>query len=221
MAARRQLQKKRYSAHSGQQKVGRTINKQKDIAVPRKWKGAFKAAVKKYPYLDSLTRRKRALMCEIGVSDFPEKHIRVVDISQNKARTQLVSGYMPCITPKGEKYLTDRRRPLLGVEAMRLQGMWLEPSDPRIHDMSDSLLRDLAGNAFEQSCFAAVLWCTLVFYAKMHHRRTAAGMQPRTPIYLPDPMLEKCEDDDDVRTEVLGEGRDQGNSSVVSQHKTD
>ena len=99
--------------------------------------------------------------------------------------------------------------------------MWLELGNPKIHDMSDSLLRDLAGNAFEQSCFAAVLWCTLVFYAKMHHRRTAAGMQPRTPIYLPDPMLEKCEDDDDVRTEVLGEGRDQGNSSVVSQHKTD
>ena len=34
-------------------------------------------------------------------------------------------------------------------------------------------------------------------------------------------MLEKCEDDDDVCTEVLGGGHDQGNSSVVSQHKTD
>ena len=144
-----------------------------------------------------------------------------MDISQNKARTNLVSGYALCITPKGEKYLTDRCRPLLGVEATRLQGMWLEPGDPRIRDTSDSLLRDLAGNAFEQSCFAAVLWCTLVFYAKMHRRRTAAGTQPWTPTYLPDPMLENPEDDDDVRTEVLGGGRDQGNNSVVSQHKTD
>ena len=144
MAARRQLQKKRYAAASVKQQVGRTIEKQRDIAVQKKWKTAFKAAVKKYPYLDTLTTRKRALMCAIGVSAFPEKQIRVVDISQNKARTNLVSGYVPCITPKGEKYLTDRCRPLLGVEALRLQGMWLEPGNPQIHDMSDSLLRDLA-----------------------------------------------------------------------------
>lgn len=129
---------------------------------------------------------------------FPEHKARAVDLSQNFNFTELAP-YVPCLTPRGEKYITSRCRPLLGLESLRLQGLWVgDESDPEdfYAGMSEALLKDLAGNAFESSCFAAAFWCTLRLNACVHRLQE--------PIQIPRTLAPELEDgpesDSDVRT---------------------
>ncbi|GAB1316218.1 hypothetical protein MFIFM68171_06428 [Madurella fahalii] len=82
----------------------------------------------------------------------------VVDVSQNVDRTiklpargdrtstpNLNLGIIGCITPSGMPIVTDRSRPVTGIEALALQGM---PVDELVlATETQSQLRDLAGNA--------------------------------------------------------------------------
>ena len=66
--------------------------------------------------------------------------------------------YLPTLVPNGIFWLVGRGRPLLGMEAVRLQGC--DPSmlpglRPESHD--SAFLMDLAGNAFCVYQFCA--WC--------------------------------------------------------------
>ena len=171
---------------------------QKRVGVSSGWKKAFKEGARSEPYLRTLTRRKRSLLYRIGVKHFPEHKARAVDLSQNFNFTELAP-YVPCLTPRGEKYITSRCRPLLGLESLRLQGLWVgDESDPEdfYAGMSEALLKDLAGNAFESSCFAAAFWCTLRLNACVHRLQE--------PIQIPRTLAPELEDgpesDSDVRT---------------------
>jgi hypothetical protein len=78
-----------------------------------------------------------------------------------------------CITPKGIHFHTGRVRRLLGVEALHCQGLYFEREATfaqQYDKEEDSLLHDLAGNAFEGHCCVATALCLMTTLAKARAR---------------------------------------------------
>ncbi len=146
-----------------------------------------------FPGLKKLERRQLELLFLLGAAQLPDTRERVADISQNIGYTSLTDHY-PCITPKGAKFLSQRCRLTHGVECMRLQGIWLD----NLRDFDDELLRSLAGNAFETSCYAAVLWASLIFQSHMHFLSKARSRIPPN-ILLEAAVRDPASDDDDIK----------------------
>ena len=149
--------------------------------VTKAWIKTFKRAAAERPYLKSFTSRKRSILFNLGVHMFPEETCRVAELSQNLKFSRILENVVPCLTPSGEKYLTNICRPIVGVEALRLQGMWWQSGSPFVEKFSDKLLRDLAGNAFESSCFAAAFFSTFLLRARLYRRRQVAQVGPEVP----------------------------------------
>ena len=133
---------------------------------PDAWQKKFREAACQHPYLAGLTPRQTGLLRSAGVERFPERFCRCLDLSQSEGWTRL-RDHVPCLTPQGQHYITTRMRPLLGAEALRLQGLFLDEKDGRFSSMSDRLLKDLAGNSFEMSCYMATLWSGLLFLSRL------------------------------------------------------
>ncbi|KAF3480333.1 uncharacterized protein GIQ15_05680 [Arthroderma uncinatum] len=87
---------------------------------------------------------------------------RVIDLSQGLDREldQRASGIAGCLTPRGQHFITSRGGPLLGIEALALQGI---PID-RLLISNDSQrdLHDLAGNAMTSTVVGAVIASALI-----------------------------------------------------------
>jgi hypothetical protein len=120
-----------------------------------------------FPALKKLPMRELDIL--MGECPFvPQRSARIIDTSQSagrvhkKARTsgggeinaegELVSQTM---TPAGIFFHTGRVRCLLGIEKLRMQGLYLDPAFVRAHGFSDNLLSSLAGNAFASPCCCA------------------------------------------------------------------
>jgi hypothetical protein len=130
------------------------------------------ATLMAYPGLLEYTERQFQVLHLMGIRSFPEKTLRIVDLPQNLEFID-VSEHMPCVTPGGEKYLSTRCRSILAVEALRFQGIWLD--EQLLSGFSEKLLMSLAGNAFETSCYAAVMWCLIVFMSRGAAERHCAS----------------------------------------------
>ncbi|KAI1921015.1 hypothetical protein LOZ12_001185 [Ophidiomyces ophidiicola] len=102
-------------------------------------------------FLRAITRR----------SDFMSK-CRVIDLSQGLDREldQRASGISGCLTPRGQHFISTRGGPLLGIEALALQGI---PIDRLLLSMeSQRDLHDLAGNAMSSPVVGAAILCALI-----------------------------------------------------------
>ena len=108
-----------------------------------------------HPGLLEYTERHLQLLYLLGIRSFPEKTLRIIDLSHNHEFID-VSEHMPCVAP----YLSTRRRSMLAVGAIRAQGIWLD--EQLLSGFSEKLVMSLAGNAFETSRYAAVMWCLIV-----------------------------------------------------------
>lgn len=116
----------------------------------------------------------------------PEERPRTLDLSQTLAqlRTMDVStsgilsghGMMECFCPKGFHFHTGRCRRVLGWEGLHLQNIWYGSEEERLASMSDSLLSDLAGNAFNVNCCAAAFVTALVAVSFVAHAPEASGL---------------------------------------------
>ena len=87
---------------------------------------------------------------------------RIWDLSQNVDRftDSAPAGITTCITPKGAFYITTRGGPLLGIEALALQGL---PIDKLLLTReSNSNLHDLAGNAMTSTVVGAAILSALI-----------------------------------------------------------
>ncbi|KAF2447106.1 hypothetical protein P171DRAFT_409502 [Karstenula rhodostoma CBS 690.94] len=75
------------------------------------------------------------------------------DVSQNADRFHDNPGLVPCITPNGQVFSTNRQQPLSGMELLGLQGLPLD----KIHLARECAaeLQDLAGNAMSTTVIAA------------------------------------------------------------------
>lgn len=116
-----------------------------------------------FPGLRALQQRQFECLRLVGVTDFPERVTRTVDVSQMSGRAKLAEGFVHTLTPSGQKYITSRCRMLLGTEALRLQSLWF--GEAALSPFDDSLLLNLAGNAFEGSCCAATVFSSCVLLA--------------------------------------------------------
>ena len=116
-----------------------------------------------YPEAECLPSREKGLLDMRGIG-FPHHRFELLNISQTDA-----SGgpdFAPTITPSGRFWLADRCRRLLGVEALALQGIHV---DPDAIECDDELLHNLAGNAFNTASCMEALVATLVLLARMHY----------------------------------------------------
>lgn len=109
------------------------------------------------PWYATLTEREQITL---GYLEKMHPAAGILDLSQDLSRPFVAEGnaLMFCIVPSCKPFLKKNRRPLLGWEALRIQGLpdAVLESDP-MESMSDSLCKDLAGNAFAGSVFLAVL----------------------------------------------------------------
>ena len=117
-----------------------------------------------YPVLGTLTQRQLELIHLKGIRQLPDHEFRVLDLSQNLNFAQVSSNKIPCVTPDGQKFLTQRVRFLTGVESLRLMGIYVDERKLQ-RRFSSSLVQDLAGNAYETSSCAANMVCNMVFLA--------------------------------------------------------
>ncbi|KAK2750622.1 hypothetical protein FQN57_002693 [Myotisia sp. PD_48] len=87
---------------------------------------------------------------------------RIIDLSQGLDREldHRASGVAGCLTPRGQHFITSRGGPLLGIEALALQGI---PIDRLlIGNDSQKALHDLAGNAMSSTVVGAAIVSALI-----------------------------------------------------------
>ena len=114
-----------------------------------------------FPGLQRLHRREYDILYAQGVRSYPEAETRILECSQGIGRNQgeCSPHCCPPMTPDGRKYVTSRCRFLLGCEQLRLQNIWMSTTSLSV--FPNTLLTNLAGNAFECSCLSAVVFCFL------------------------------------------------------------
>ena len=133
-----------------------------------------------HPALKSFTLREYDILHFNGIREYPEKALRLIETSQSIGRSSSLEDHVGTLTPKLRFYISTRCRPLLGVECLRLQSLFFPGHEQGqfLLDFSDATLRDLAGNAFEGSCCAAVVFSCCVLLATgaaQEERSTSLG----------------------------------------------
>ena len=131
-----------------------------------------------FPTLSAIGDRQMEVLQYSGVTEFPERAPRTIEVKHNLDRTHVLHGIASTILPGGEQYLTHRCRLMHPIEAIRLQGIFV-PSE--VADDFLGLLQDLGGNAFETSCCLAATMCGL---AALAHSISSIAV-PR-PLNVPD-----------------------------------
>ncbi|OBT84724.1 hypothetical protein VE02_06091 [Pseudogymnoascus sp. 03VT05] len=108
-----------------------------------------------------------------------EYKFRIIDFSQNIDRSLDTggSGLTGCVTPTGIPYSSMRGGPLIGVEALALQGL---PVDSLILTReSQAKLQDLAGNAMSSTVVGAAILSALIARFDVFER--GDGIQEANP----------------------------------------
>jgi len=115
--------------------------------------------LERFPLLLCGNDREYDVMQFHGVRQYPEKESFIVETGQSINRAKRTCHNVGAITPNSKFYVANKCRWLLGVEHLALQSIFYEN---RIELMryEDSLLKSLAGNAFEGSCCAAAIYAT-------------------------------------------------------------
>lgn len=95
---------------------------------------------------------------------------RSMDLGQGVDRVKPSTGVVGCILPDGDIFLTDQGRPVLGVEALALQGLPIGRICTSVETQAQ--LHDLAGNAMTATVVGAAIMCAVIA-----HTRAAKGGQ--------------------------------------------
>jgi len=91
---------------------------------------------------------------------------QVLNVSQNVDRGFASARYAicPCLTPQGLPYVSNRGGPLLGLEALSMQGLPID--ELLLTRESEDNLRDLAGNAMSSTVVGACIISALIVGVK-------------------------------------------------------
>ncbi|GAC98229.1 DNA repair protein rad8 [Pseudozyma hubeiensis SY62] len=97
-----------------------------------------------------------------AVGQDPIYKSKIWELSQNVDRNVAASrpGIAPCLTPSGIPFLTSRGGPLIGLEALSLQGLPLD--ELLLTRETDDQLQDLAGNAMSSTVVGACVLAALL-----------------------------------------------------------
>ena len=140
-----------------------------------------------HPGLAAISDREFEALRLAGVTCFPEPRLRLVEASQTIGRHPCSGdGYTGAVFPGARRYITSQCRLLLGIEEMHLQSLWFP--DQVLSQFDNNLLCNLAGNAFEVSCCAAVVFAGLLILV--------SGVQASEPLPLALTAASQNEDGD-------------------------
>ena len=89
----------------------------------------------------------------------------------------LVTNGTSCLTGTTLLYLAHRGRCALGMEHLRVVGFFADPHATK--QFPSSLLKDLAGNAFDGGSYLAASIVLLRVLAECHERKQLKGVAPR------------------------------------------
>ena len=97
-----------------------------------------------------------------AMGEDPVYKSKIWELSQNVDRNISASrpGIAPCLTPSGIPFLTSRGGPLIGLEALSLQGLPLD--ELLLTRETDDQLQDLAGNAMSSTVVGACVLAALL-----------------------------------------------------------
>lgn len=136
-----------------------------------------------HPGIVRMSERQRELCAMLGIK-FPDARRCLKDVSQSsQRRNQVRHNHSDCVTPKGLLYVTHRARCATGLEALLLQGIHYGPLQPKVTEVGlrSHQLKDLAGNAFNAHCNAAMHVVAQCCLAKLHMcKRSAMISRSRT-----------------------------------------
>ena len=150
------------------------------------WQGSL---ADQCPSYLALPDRCKAMLDRWGCA-FPDERRAALQLSQS----QMYGGevwYTPTLTPGSVLWITHRGRLCFGRDSLRLQGLWIPDSvyDSLPDEISDTLLCDLAGNAF---CTVSVLTAQLLVMttvaklSEMKAARFAATLPPSVSTASPE-----------------------------------
>ena len=159
-----------------------------DIALLRNAKRGFDSQYKTWVYTAFLVH-----WWMDDQADPSNLHSRVWELSQNIDRVTdgTPSGITGCLTPTGIPYVTCRGGPLIGLEALALQGL---PIDRLLLTReSQNQLRDLAGNAMTSTVVGAAMIAALVAGYPILPRGEGPTMDVDSSLGLKDNVREDSE----------------------------
>jgi len=97
----------------------------------------------------------------------PDARKRCVDVSMSDDWAKTTDARVGCLSSGSKCWLGHRGRLALGVEHLRLLGIYFD-DEKKLAAHGDNLLRDLAGNAFDSSSFLAAFFALQLFLAQCH-----------------------------------------------------
>ncbi|SPO39060.1 uncharacterized protein PSFLO_04539 [Pseudozyma flocculosa] len=106
---------------------------------------------------------------------------KIWELSQNVDRNVAASrpGIAPCLTPSGIPFIPIRGAPMIGLEALSLQGLPLD--ELLLTRETDDQLQDLAGNAMSSTVVGACVLSALLVARGDFEREQIEGGRPSLP----------------------------------------
>ena len=139
-------------------------------------------------------------------------HSRYPDVSQNVDRMmgRGNAGITGCLTPAGTGFSSLRGRPIVGLEALSLQGL----SSNHLHLTRESQreLQDLAGNAMSSTVVGAAILSTMIVSGRCLLSEQALWNNKHESVLKcsqPAPIQEEKEPEEKLRLEVANLGNDE------------
>ena len=119
-----------------------------------------------WPGLKVLTYRQFDIIRLSGIDSFPDPEARQVDVSQGGTRARATSKQASCIVTFGGPiiYLGSRCRLIHAFKEMHTQGIHFGKKELELREVGSSLVRSLAGNAWETTCAAAMVIVQETFF---------------------------------------------------------
>lgn len=146
---------------------------------------------RQFPHLNGLTERQFDTLALNHVK-FPEADRRCIDLTQGAGRAHMQTQRYPIVTPDCELYLTDLGRCVVGQEALGMQSIHYGQRHHLLACYPSAFLKNLAGNAFNGHCDAALLIARHAVLAKLWVCTCASRLQAS-------PLMGQSRDDfDDV-----------------------
>lgn len=128
-------------------------------------------AIDRFPGLLALTPRQLDLLERYNLR-LPEETPGVLDVNPSIgfAAGGVATNSAPCLCSTSMLYLTHRGRLAHGVEHLRMVGFFADAD--KLAAFPSTLLKDLAGNAFDGASYMATFCVTYAILADVHHRRS-------------------------------------------------
>ncbi|KAH7410248.1 hypothetical protein DE146DRAFT_733042 [Phaeosphaeria sp. MPI-PUGE-AT-0046c] len=105
----------------------------------------------------------------------------VLDVSQNVDRFKTALGLLPCITPGGCDFATNRQEALSGKQLLLLQGMPMHKL--LFGSETQKTCQDLAGNAMTTTVIGASLLSAIICWSQAFQSGTSNGLSHQAAVY--------------------------------------